>query len=162
MRNRSSGCSGGELVTWQLSSGPLAGTAISGRQVMRLQLVFLATLVSLISCKHESTVQPQTTPANAFQVRFWSQFSKTPVFAFVDGSQVLADTLSNGFILPYAKVVSVQVNQGLHSLSISIPYHASKDTFFVIYDTLYAEVNYDPTRDSIGCFFDRSRLPLIR
>ena len=124
---------------------------------MKLQFCLLALLVVSVSCSHNVTTQPQLTPAKAFAIHLQSWFSHTPVVVFVDESQVFADTVSTGYAVAVAAIIPVQIDQGAHLLTVTVPNQVSKDTLFTIYDTLYAAVYYDSARASIDYHFQRNR-----
>ena len=124
---------------------------------MKLQICLSALLVVSVSCSHDDTTQPQLIPAKAFAIHLQSWFSNTPVIVFVDESQVFADTVSTGYAVAVAAIIPVQINQGPHLLTVTIPNRVSKDTLFSIYDTLYAAVYYDSAKATIDYHFQRNQ-----
>ena len=123
---------------------------------MNLRYCFLVLLFASFACKDDVTTNPTGVPADLFAVHLWSGFSMTPVSVSVDQREVFADTVSTSMLLGVAAIIPVPVNRGRHTLSVAIPSRVSKDTFFVIEDTLFAGVDYDSSRSSINCYFGKN------
>jgi len=120
-------------------------------------MLALASLVAIASCNDDGTVQPGPPAAEMFQVHLQNGFSHTPVSVAVDHQSVFADTVSTNLSLALAAVIPVQVNQGTHTLSVTVPDTISKDTTFTIADTLYIAVSYSSTSRSLDFRFQRNR-----
>ncbi len=123
---------------------------------MKHQFWFAVLLVASTSCHDDGITESQSTPADAFAIHLQNGFSNTPVLVSVDGIRIFADTVSTGYALAVAAVIPVQVNRGPHQLSVTIPMRVSKDTLFVIEDTLYTAVHYDSASATIGYHFQRT------
>ncbi len=122
---------------------------------MRTLLCFFSLLAAGLACRHGVTSQPQSIAADEFRIDLQWGFSNTPVVVFVDQNQVFTDTVWTLPFDPLAAIIPVQVNRGMHSLSVTIPKRVSKDTSFFIYDTLYIGVSYDSAKGLISYIFRR-------
>ncbi len=124
---------------------------------MRISMVALVALVALASCNDEGTVLPEPPAAKVFQIHLQGGFSHTPVSVTVDHQSVFADTVTSNLSLSLAAIIPVQVNQGTHTLNVTVPDTISQDTTFTIADTLYIGVNYSSTSRRLDFRFQGER-----
>jgi hypothetical protein len=122
---------------------------------MKHVLICCILVIVSFACKKDATTAPQAIPATVFQIHLQGWFSKTPVNVYIDQSQVFADTISTGYIIAVAAIIPVQINQGVHTLGVTIPNSVSKDTSFTISDSLYTGVNYNLEKAMISYHFQR-------
>jgi hypothetical protein len=124
------------------------------------QTIILCTLAFIFfQCKHEVTTSPKPVPASVFRIDLQSGFSNTPVVVYVDQSQVFADTVSTNIAVSVAAIIPVQINQGIHTLGIVIPNSVSKDTSFLVPDSLYVGVGYSALKGTIDFIFWQRPFP---
>jgi len=124
------------------------------------QTIILCTLAFIFfQCKHEVTTSPKPVPASVFRIDLQDGFSNTPVVVYVDQSRVFADTVSTNIAVSVAAIIPVQINQGIHTLGIVIPNSVSKDTSFLVLDSLYVGVGYSALNGTIDFVFWQRPFP---
>ena len=120
---------------------------------MKLRFCFLFMIIFSFSCDRDKSTQPQEMGDCLLNVHLQVWFSATPVTVYVDKYAVFEDTISTGYILPVAEVITTFVDQGSHRLGIKINNQIFIDTTFVIDDTLYVGINYSSCNSEINFRF---------
>lgn len=126
------------------------------KSYLHISFVLFILAISLPACNNSTEPSPASM-AKVFQIHLQSEYADTPVIVYVDSSQIFYDTVSTGQILGVAKVITEQIANGTHSLRITIPNSASKDTTFTVIDTLFIGVGYDKQLSRIQYYFTRTR-----
>ena len=102
----------------------------------------------------------ETTPsslANVFQVHLQWQFSKTPVTVYIDNSVIFSDTVTSSPMVGVAKIIPAKIANGYHALRVTVLNSISKDTSFIVQDTLYIGVQYNKPNSLIEYYFTRKQ-----
>ncbi len=123
---------------------------------MRTSICFAVFLMAFYGCADTGTVEPEPPMAQAFAVHLQSGYAHTPVIVSIDHARVFQDTVSTGYVLAFAAIIPVNVTQGTHTLTVTVPDKVSKDTTFTIVDTLYAGVQYSAAARRIDVEFQKS------
>ncbi len=126
---------------------------------MKRNIFFAVLAMVFLSCKDQGTNQPQGSISRAFEIHLQTWFFNTPVVVSLDGSQIFSNTVSTGSILAFAAIIPVQTIQGMHKLTVTVANSVSKDSIFMVSDTLYAGVNYNATNGNITYNLQRSGFP---
>mgnify|MGYP001610717085 FL=1 len=121
---------------------------------MKTLLIFVSFLIFQSGCDSTTETSPSSL-ANVFQVHLQWQFSKTPVTVFIDNSVIFSDTVSSSPMVGVAKIVPTKIVNGYHALRVTVLNSISKDTSFIVQDTLYIGVQYTKRDSLIEYYFTR-------
>ncbi len=122
-------------------------------------VLFVAALALNFFPSCENSTKSTSTLADLCEIHLQAWFSSTPVEVSVDYAQVFDDTVTTGDILAFAAIIPVRVSSGAHVLNVTVADSISKDTTFVIADSLYIGVNYNATTLRIEYVFQRQPFP---
>ena len=123
---------------------------------MRSSMCFAVSLMVICGCADTGTVEPEPPLAQAFAIHLQSGYAHTPVIVSIDHARVFQDTVSTGYVLGFAAIIPVNVTQGTHTLTVTVPDTVSKDTSFTIVDTLFVAVQYSSSAHSLEYLFQRN------
>ena len=122
---------------------------------MRSSMSFTVVLMVLCGCADTGTVEPEPPLAQAFAIHLQSGYAHTPVTVSIDHARVFQDTVSTGYVVAFAAIIPINITQGMHSLTVTVPDTVSKDTTFTIVDTLFVAVHYSSSARSLEYHFQR-------